>query len=728
MGMSISRQIDLTENEYLKKFVGKVHIPVTSSSSEQNNTEDSCQPIDEFWNEFLKYHITLPTNSQEQLSLDSRLESLCQSFLSHNLSTGNFGSLINVFLLKVAELLALSDTESNIHIWQAFNALFIIRCLIKYMIETGSEYQLLQHFEAIPAQSSIQQQSDSTNLEIDVASGSGNETNAIKTVIVDGSKFEAFFEAIINIIVVIPVKEFTYHLHLEAVNSIIILLSVNLFSQQPTEKSTIFKTIYKCPHANTLMSALLHFLSRMQQIPSTMFGFGSGGSFVFGIAESLWSILTFSRKSPDILSTHDLPTAFKEQFPLANQSLLLILILTNHHTTKDNPYRTSLFGCTNSQDDDTGSSGTTIHAAVKNDDVTVIPSTFKIDFASLYNTISRIVTIDQSTLLLYLLLHRNQKFYKFIMAQQNLQQLVIPILQTLYNAPDSTSHHIYMSLIVLLILSEDDNFNKNVHQIILKNINWYTERSISEISLGGLLILVVIRTIQYNMLKMRDKYLHTNCLAALANMSGQFRSLHPYVAQRLVSLFETLAKKHARLDLQLKQPNNLNGDAGQTIVTVPITTTSEDMLQDLSVLEEVLRMVLEILNSCLSHQLVYCPNLVYTLLYKRHVFEAFRSHHAFQDIIQNIDMVVGFFSSRLQRVQDQRGELGVNEVLEVISKGASQWSSDRLRKFPDLKFKYVEEDAPEEFFIPYVWSLVCRAGCVHFSSENMKGVTTEIGC
>lgn len=50
-------------------------------------------------------------------------------------------------------------------------------------------------------------------------------------------------------------------------------------------------------------------------------------------------------------------------------------------------------------------------------------------------------------------------------------------------------------------------------------------------------------------------------------------------------------------------------------------------------------MVLEILNSCLANQLVYCPNLVYTLLYKRHVFEAFRSHPAFQDIIQNIDMV-----------------------------------------------------------------------------------------
>jgi dymeclin len=76
----------------------------------------------------------------------------------------------------------------------------------------------------------------------------------------------------------------------------------------------------------------------------------------------------------------------------------------------------------------------------------------------------------------------------------------------------------------------------------------------------------------------------------------------------------------------------------------------------MSVLEEVLRMVLEIINSALSHQLVYCPNLVYTLLYKRHVFESFRSNPAFQDIIQNIDMVIGFFTSRLQRVQGEFDE------------------------------------------------------------------------
>ena len=29
-----------------------------------------------------------------------------------------------------------------------------------------------------------------------------------------------------------------------------------------------------------------------------------------------------------------------------------------------------------------------------------------------------------------------------------------------------------------------------------------------------------------------------------------------------------------------------------------------------------------------------------------------------------------------------------------------------MQKFPELKFKYVEEDQPEDFFVPYVWSLV----------------------
>ena len=105
---------------------------------------------------------------------------------------------------------------------------------------------------------------------------------------------------------------------------------------------------------------------------------------------------------------------------------------------------------------------------------------------------------------------------------------------------------------ILIDAKESRKFTKSGH-------SRYTERVLSEVSLGGLLILVVIRTIQYNMLKMRDKYLHTNCLAALANMSGQFKNLHPYVSQRIVSMFEALSKKYSRLVGTLKSAGDLEG-------------------------------------------------------------------------------------------------------------------------------------------------------------------------
>lgn len=47
MGISISRHTELTQNDYLKRFVDKIHIPANEI---------------EFWNNFLQYHIQLPSN------------------------------------------------------------------------------------------------------------------------------------------------------------------------------------------------------------------------------------------------------------------------------------------------------------------------------------------------------------------------------------------------------------------------------------------------------------------------------------------------------------------------------------------------------------------------------------------------------------------------------------------------------------------------------------------
>ena len=43
---------------------------------------------------------------------------------------------------------------------------------------------------------------------------------------------------------------------------------------------------------------------------------------------------------------------------------------------------------------------------------------------------------------------------------------VLPLLRQLHDCGNESSHHVYMLLIILLILSQDDCFNKSIHEIV----------------------------------------------------------------------------------------------------------------------------------------------------------------------------------------------------------------------------------------------------------------------
>ena len=48
-----------------------------------------------------------------------------------------------------------------------------------------------------------------------------------------------------------------------------------------------------------------------------------------------------------------------------------------------------------------------------------------------------------------------------------------------------------------------------------------------------------------------------------------------------------------------------------------------------------------------------------------------------------------------------------------------------MQKFPELKFKYVEEEEPEEFFVPYVWSLVFHSSNLYFNPSRIRIFTVS---
>ncbi|NXI57348.1 DYM protein, partial [Chloroceryle aenea] len=669
MGANSSSISELPENEYLKKLSG-------------------AEPISEndpFWNQLLSFSFTTPTNSADLKLLEEATVSVCKSLVEKNPRTGNLGALIKVFLSRTKELKISTECQNHLFIWQAHNALFIICCLLKVFISRMSEEELQLQF----------------TYEERAPGSYGSECEDL---------IEELLCCLIQLIVEIPLLDITYSISLEAVTTLIVFLSCQLFHKEIQRESIIHKYLMRgrcLPYTSRLVKTLLYNFIRQERSPPPGTHIfqqqPDGGGLLYGIASGvatgLWTVFTLG-------GVGSKPTQQLEQCsPLANQSLLLLLVLANLTDAPDtpNPYRQAITSFKNTQDNTALSSAT--------------PHAFQINFNSLYTALCEQQKSDQATLLLYMLLHQNGNVRTYVLARTDIENLVLPILEILYRVEERNSHHVYMALIILLILTEDDGFNRSIHEVILKNITWYAERVLTEISLGSLLILVVIRTIQYNMTRTRDKYLHTNCLAALANMSAQFRSLHQYAAQRIISLFSLLSKKHNKVLEQATQ--SLRGSLGSNDSPLP------DYAQDLNVIEEVIRMMLEIINSCLTNSLHHNPNLVYALLYKRDLFEQFRTHPSFQDIMQNIDLVISFFSSRLEQAG---AELSVERVLEIIKQGAVALPKDRLRKFPELKFKYVEEEQPEEFFIPYVWSLVYNSAvALYWNPHDIQLFTMDSG-
>ncbi|XP_038599695.1 dymeclin isoform X1 [Tachyglossus aculeatus] len=669
MGANSSSISELPENEYLKRLSG------TESVSEN----------DPFWNQLLSFSFTAPTNSAELKLLEEATVSVCKSLVENNPRTGNLGALIKVFLSRTKELKISAECQNHLFIWQAHNALFIICCLLKVFISQMTEEEMLLHF-------SYEEQSPGTY---------GIESEDL---------IEELLCCLIQLIIDIPLLDITYGISLEAVSTLVVFLSCQLFHKEILRESISHKYLMRgrcLPYTSRLVKTLLYNFIRQEKRPppgAHLFPQQSdGGGLLYGLASGvatgLWTVFTLggvgSKSTPQQ----------EETSSLASQSVLLLLVLANLTDAPDtpNPYRQAITSFKNTQDSTAFPTSN--------------PHAFQINFNSLYTALCEQQKSDQATLLLYMLLHQNSNVRTYMLARTDMENLVLPILEILYHVEERNSHHVYMALIILLILTEDDGFNRSVHEVILKNITWYSERVLTEISLGSLLILVVIRTIQYNMTRTRDKYLHTNCLAALANMSAQFRSLHQYAAQRIISLFSLLSKKHNKVLEQATQ--SLRGSTSSDDVPLP------DYAQDLNVIEEVIRMMLEIINSCLTNSLHHNPNLVYALLYKRDLFEQFRTHPSFQDIMQNIDLVITFFSSRLQQAG---AELSVERVLEIIKQGAVALPKDRLRKFPELKFKYVEEEQPEEFFIPYVWSLVYNSAvALYWNPQDIQLFTMDSG-
>ncbi|VUZ41047.1 unnamed protein product [Hymenolepis diminuta] len=737
MGASVSNLSDLATNPYLIKLVG----------------QESVHCSNEYWNRLLSFDIQTPLTNEASFYLETAVSSLQQRFCRNDLRTHNLATLLHQFIVKATHVLGNIKMSQEINpqdVKMAQNALLIFRIFTKYILENRSSHSMNLHFA-------------------DINSKASNST----------SLAEYTVHLLFLLVIDIAPSEKTYGLLYESISSLLILLSAQVsgYGGDGIPATCKYFTSKKClEDAPAFIHRLLLNVAENLPCPPSMLAENHAPGLLWNaassIASGLMTVITlgYSRRSANSRADHTPDSGFPGEavlHPLAKQSCHLLLVLTTQSTgfisavsappqqvdptnssgTSEsavaastsrsifrdicsNPYREALFSLTPLGEPEVdakhnGSREMDIEEGV-GDSTKYKPP--RVPFGKVCETLASTVHSDSSVLLLYLLLHRNDLFRAFVMETHLYEKFAFPICLLMYRSPAENSHLVYMALIVLLILTENENFAKDIHEMPVKKLPLNVDRQLTDVTLGGLLVLVLTRTIQHHLNQLRDKYLHINSLAALANLSPKIANLSPYVSQALVGLLQKLVKRHKRLineiqilDDQLKEQEKANGPSSSSPdVRLNMMSPSDALLQDLSLLEEVIRMTLEIFNSILSHSLPQNTHLVYNLLHQREYLTPLRTHPSFSDLTQNIDTVLGFFFSRIEK------ELGpqpteTSTVMTVITKAMPDFPrAHTLKEFQELKFKYVEEDSPDEFFIPYVWSLVYRHAGLAFEPKSLN--------
>eukprot|EP00667_Euglena_gracilis_P003946 EG_transcript_3959 len=311
---------------------------------------------------------------------------------------------------------------------------------------------------------------------------------------------------------------------------------------------------------------------------------------------------------------------------------------------------------------------------------------FEADYLRLYHALTRSCEDEEHPLLLYVLLHENPALREFTIHQENLSALLEPVLRCLYAVETKYVNSVYMQLIILLMLSQDGSFNSNIHLSVIPSVPWYRERCLTNISLGSLLVVVLIRVVQHNLQHTRDTYLSTNCLATLANMAPFFHQMHPFASQRLVFLLGMLTRRLLKLQAA----------AG-----------SAD-LEEAEMYLEFLRNSLQCINACITHTLPGNLYLVYELIHQKLPLQPLAVYPKLADLVHNVQKVLQHFEEQISSriVSSEEQDFSIADILRLLAEGLEGWKGDGLKVFNETKFKYEEEANPEEFFIPYVWDLV----------------------
>ena len=345
------------------------------------------------------------------------------------------------------------------------------------------------------------------------------------------------------------------------------------------------------------------------------------------------------------------------------------------------------------------------------------PSAFEEDFGRLFDAFCSSLDHDPHVLLFYYMLHRNNYFRRYIESRTDLDSLLLPLLKHLYKISDRdliNPQQVYMILIVLLLMSQQDGFGANCRLLPIGEVDWYKDQVLLDCSLADVIVAVLVRTVMLNLTRLQDGYLHTNCLAILANMANSaFSKLHFHSAERLMALLSFLHKRLSQAQTMVV------GSAEDPVLHIVVDSHSgipqdEDLSGMISLYENLTSILFEVLQTVVSHSVKQNTGFIYALLHSRVVLETMSKQPRWQGAVTPLLCLVYHFDPLINLEESQT----IDKVMETIQRGIINWPVPAGKGI--LKFGYTEaDDASTSFFLPYSLSLVYRHTNLRFNHSRI---------
>ncbi|KAJ1832150.1 hypothetical protein LPJ63_003756 [Coemansia sp. RSA 2711] len=341
----------------------------------------------------------------------------------------------------------------------------------------------------------------------------------------------------------------------------------------------------------------------------------------------------------------------------------------------------------------------------------------RVPFARVFGRLVDGLASAEWTALLHVLITCNGSFRTYVLARTDPDVLVVPLLRLVGQATAVPAHaraataagamqrlrqgaqlpcaqtldtvpyvHVYLWLETLLVLSGDAQF---VGQLQRTEIEYWAAapQHLHGQPLSLCVAAEMLRLVQVNITVVRDRHLHDLALGVLANVLVRSTNVSAPVAQRLLKLFEMLAKRHHRL-----------------------SATKSDCAE-LAVCARTLAVLLAVLCR-LAH--TDNPQVIYALLQARQLLSTVRpgGGDMAAQTAAALRVRVAYFHARVAALSHPQPD----DILELIASIVA--GEPALRDAPRVDFSCVADHVRSAFMLPLVWELV-----LSLSSTSISGPT-----